>query len=354
MKSRPIHSVLPFALALLVGCSGSQKTDDGEVGVSTAKPHDPTIVDDETSRDDERANADEQDSAEDEPSANVVDEVAVGALVADGLHYVKSRKSFDDTWSDLIGALESNETITITKKFDQKADAVANKRDLGPTRMVVFGNPALGTPLMQENRTVGIDLPRKVLLFGGKKGVLLAWDSPEYLAARHDVADVGTLATMGDALDKLGGDVGSDVVSVTALTGIRKREGLQVTKSDYSFDETYARLKEAIEKNPSLRVAFEVDHAANAKKVGLDLLPTKLIALGFPTAELDMMKSERTAAIDLPHKILVWYERDGDVKVAYTEPSYIVRRHRLNVDEQNVKDQADLLHALVEAASDDD
>lgn len=76
--------------------------------------------------------------------------------------------------------------------------------------------------------------------------------------------------------------------------------GLVTVESTYGFEETYDRLKGAIEKNDQLSIIAEVDHAANAKSVGMDLRPTRLIVFGNPKLGTQLMQSEQSAGIDLP------------------------------------------------------
>lgn len=54
---------------------------------------------------------------------------------------------------------------TIVATVDHAAAARANGFDLRPTTVIIFGNPALGTPLMQGKQTAAIDLPLRVLIW---------------------------------------------------------------------------------------------------------------------------------------------------------------------------------------------
>ena len=57
---------------------------------------------------------------------------------------------------------------------------------LRPTTLVIFGNPAAGTPLMQAAQTAGIDLPLKALVWQGVDGAThLSYNDPAWIAARH-------------------------------------------------------------------------------------------------------------------------------------------------------------------------
>jgi uncharacterized protein (DUF302 family) len=61
--------------------------------------------------------------------------------------------------------------------------------ELPPTTVLIFGNPKLGTPLMQCAPTVAIDLPQKMLIWEDDNGnVSIGYNSPEYLKKRHNIA----------------------------------------------------------------------------------------------------------------------------------------------------------------------
>ncbi len=63
---------------------------------------------------------------------------------------------------------------------------------LGPTEVVIFGNPQAGTPLMQLSQRIGIDLPLKMLVWQDATGeTWLAYDYPTWLATRHGIDSKG-------------------------------------------------------------------------------------------------------------------------------------------------------------------
>jgi hypothetical protein len=88
--------------------------------------------------------------------------------------------------------------------------------ELGPTELMIFGNSKVGTPLMQCNRTTGIDLPQKALIWEDDNGkVWITYNDPQYLAERHDITEAcaETLTKVGKALN----GVASAAADPTAL-----------------------------------------------------------------------------------------------------------------------------------------
>jgi uncharacterized protein (DUF302 family) len=76
----------------------------------------------------------------------------------------------------------------IFARIDFSGDAQKAGLKMNLTRMLIFGNPKAGTPLMIAAPTVAIDFPLKVLVSADKNGrVSVSYNSPEYLMARHNL-----------------------------------------------------------------------------------------------------------------------------------------------------------------------
>lgn len=107
-----------------------------------------------------------------------------------GLIVLESKYSVDSTFARMERALEENDQISIVARLDHSANADRVDLSLRPTRILMFGNPAIGTPLMQSSQTTGIDLPQKILVYEDADGTVhLAYNNPQYLAERHDITD---------------------------------------------------------------------------------------------------------------------------------------------------------------------
>ena len=84
----------------------------------------------------------------------------------------------------------SQKKIQVFADIDHAAGAQKVGLPLRPTRLLIFGNPQAGTPLMQSQQTIGLDLPLRVLVWEDAAGkVWLTYHRPEFLAQRHNVRD---------------------------------------------------------------------------------------------------------------------------------------------------------------------
>ncbi len=109
-------------------------------------------------------------------------------------------------------------------------------------------------------------------------------------------------------------------------------DGIVKKASPYPVAQTLDRL-EAVLKEKGVIVFARIDHAGEAKKVGLDLPPTQLLVFGNPRSGTPLMIANRAVAIDLPMKALAWQDAAGQVWIGFNSADYMQKRHELT-DEQ--------------------
>ena len=116
------------------------------------------------------------------------------AMAADGLTTIASDYGPKETMDRLEAEIKAK-GMTVFARIDHAAGAAQAALSLRPTE-VLFGNAKAGTPLMQSNQTIGIDLPLKALVWQDADGkVWLSYNEPSWLAKRHGLA-AGTQATV--------------------------------------------------------------------------------------------------------------------------------------------------------------
>jgi uncharacterized protein (DUF302 family) len=275
----------------------------------------------------------------------------------EGLVTVATDRSVSAAAEQLKSALRSS-GASVVADIDHAAHAGGDS--LRPTRLLMFGSPQLGTPLMRSVRTAGLDLPQKILIWeGADDSTRVTYNAPSYLTARHEVAGVGSsLNRMGGALADLAEQAAGRVPDTTAFNAdsIAAGGGLAIEISDFGVAETYERLEQAMQSRAGLSIRARLDHAQNAPVAadGDSLPPTRLLVLGNLDAGTPLMRKAPTMGIDLPQKMLVWESDDDNTFVSYNEPAYLARRHQL-ADTTGLDRIAQTLDALVrDATSDED
>jgi uncharacterized protein (DUF302 family) len=119
-----------------------------------------------------------------------------------GIIDTPSNHSVDQTVEKLRGILQAK-GVTLFALVDHSGEAQKVGMKMPPTKLLIFGRPRAGTPLMLAVPSVAIDLPLKILIWQDVQGkVWVSYNSPDYLRERHNmppellqnIAVVGTLA----------------------------------------------------------------------------------------------------------------------------------------------------------------
>jgi uncharacterized protein (DUF302 family) len=119
-----------------------------------------------------------------------------------GIIDTPSNHSVDETVERLKGMLAAK-GVTLFASVDHSGEAEKVGLKMRPTKLLIFGSPKAGTPLMLAAPSIAIDLPLKILIWEDGQGkVWVSYNSPEYLQERHgvppellpNIAGVGTLA----------------------------------------------------------------------------------------------------------------------------------------------------------------
>ena len=121
----------------------------------------------------------------------------------EGIVKIPGRRSVDETVDKLRAILQSK-GVKLFALVDHSGEAERAGLKMPPTKLLIFGNPKGGTPLMLASPSVAIDLPLKILVAEDSQGtVWISHNSAAYLKERHDlpqnlmpnIAVVETLAT---------------------------------------------------------------------------------------------------------------------------------------------------------------
>jgi len=104
-----------------------------------------------------------------------------------GIIDARSQHSVEQTVERLTAALHAK-GVTLFALVDHSGEAAKVGMKMPPTKLLIFGNPKAGTPLMLAAPSVAIDLPLKILVWEDAQGsAWLSYNSPAYLQERHRV-----------------------------------------------------------------------------------------------------------------------------------------------------------------------
>jgi uncharacterized protein (DUF302 family) len=129
------------------------------------------------------------------------DATPVGAQPADGVVHKRSRMQVAETVDKLVEAIRAA-GAKLFVVVDHSGEAEQAGLSLRDTKLLIFGNPAAGTPVMAASPLAALDLPLKVLVWADDDGaVWMSYLDPAWLAARHGLA--APLAAPLSAVDRL-------------------------------------------------------------------------------------------------------------------------------------------------------
>jgi uncharacterized protein (DUF302 family) len=121
----------------------------------------------------------------------------------EGIVKIPSHRSVNEKVDKLKAILQSK-GVTLFALIDHSGEAEKAGLKMPPTKLLIFGNPTAGTPLMLASPSAAVDLPLKILVAEDSLGkVWITYNSAAYLKERHglpqnllpNIAVVGTLAT---------------------------------------------------------------------------------------------------------------------------------------------------------------
>ena len=114
-------------------------------------------------------------------------------------------------------------------------------------------------------------------------------------------------------------------------------------------EQVEARLREALDAH-GLQLFARIDHAAGARKAGIELGPDVLLILGNTRLGTPLMQADPRVGIELPLRMLIWRDDDG-THVGYLDPRELADRYALDGHQQTLERQTAVLTKLAAAAA---
>jgi uncharacterized protein (DUF302 family) len=110
--------------------------------------------------------------------------------------------------------------------------------------------------------------------------------------------------------------------------GVEVAQGVEKVRSPRAFAETVTRF-EALLKERGLTLFAKIDFSGDAEKAGLQMLPTQMLIFGNPRGGTPVMVAAPGSALDLPLKVLISQDAQGQVWLSYNTPQYLAERHAI-------------------------
>jgi len=121
--------------------------------------------------------------------------MATPSIATDGIIDIKSMFGVKETADRLEGIL-ATKGMTIFTRINHSEAAKNVGIELRETELIIFGNPKVGSPLMQCQQNVAIDLPQKALIWKDDQDtVWISYNDPRYLQKRHNIPGCNKIIT---------------------------------------------------------------------------------------------------------------------------------------------------------------
>jgi uncharacterized protein (DUF302 family) len=112
------------------------------------------------------------------------------------------------------------------------------------------------------------------------------------------------------------------------IMGFEVEQGMEKVSSPRAFVETVTRF-EALLKERGLTLFAKIDFNGDAAKAGLQMPPTQMLIFGNPKGGTPVMVAAPSSALDLPLKVLISQDAQGQVWFSYNTPEYLAGRHAI-------------------------
>ncbi len=254
----------------------------------------------------------------------------VGSLVASAARAEQNYGASDVLFEQLVSNVTAVKNLEIIAEIDHSRLAAREGKDMPPSRVLIFSNPALEGALMAIDPRLGLDLPLRILAYQvlPDDESKLLFNDTAYLERRYAVTLPQALkddykATINTAL----AGIPLEDVATLALDGL-EGGGMITIDSHYNFDETLRRLREAVNAQEDTVWFGEVDFDERARAVGITIDPAQLLLFGAPGPGGRAMSTAPSLGLDaFCQKVLILQDANGGVRVIMNDLLALAERH---------------------------
>ncbi|KZY73721.1 hypothetical protein A3758_00270 [Oleiphilus sp. HI0118] len=232
-------------------------------------------------------------------------------------------------------SIARNPDLALVNDIDHSRLAVEAGSSMGPARVVLFSDVQLETAMIRLNPLVALDLPMRVLAYESPDDASskLTYNSFDYISSRYQLADNTTKDVSAHYRDNIKHVLaGTPSSALVQLEDNRMQpDGIVTFDSPYDFDKTLEIIYDAIDAQDDTVRFGAVDFQANAKAIGVDLLPAYLILFGGPAPGGQAMADAPTLGLDaFCQKFLVWTDPQGITHLSFNDLLAIADRQNVH------------------------
>ena len=240
---------------------------------------------------------------------------------------------------DMIGVELERQGVEIVATINHAAAAASVDLELRPTTVIFASHKSFDLSLLRRSQVAALDLPLKFLVFEDEDGkIQLKFNDEGFLVDRHRITQHDWLLHRFDSFLNQFGSLDNGVLRVVSNQSVGD-----------TVDSLFVLLEEQGFRIP---IPGGIDFNEFSAKPDRKLGPTKLIVFGNPNVGTPLMQNDQSIGLDLPQKFLVFEDKDGQVFIAFNDPSFLARKHNLQREADPVLDTRlqNITNALMEIA----
>ncbi len=215
--------------------------------------------------------------------------------------------------------------VTPIASIDHARLAKAEGVEMPASRVLIFSDPEINTPILEETVRAGLDLPFRVLSFDQDGRPQIAYTDPQFLKVRHGLTNASSLrAFQSKMLEVLSG---LDVTPAPT-NGLFADYGVIELRSQLSVPEAVERLRTVVMGQDDTVWFGEIDFASEASQLGVELPDTVLLLFGGPAPGGVAMAGFPAIGLDaFCQKLLVYANEEGGSVVIFNDIAALAELH---------------------------
>ena len=224
--------------------------------------------------------------------------------------------------------LENTGRFHAIAEIDHSRLAAAEGEVMPPARVVIFSDPAVNTAILQLEPMAGLDLPFRVLAYAEGDSPAITFTTADFLERRHGLANGPALQRYQESILDAVSTVPDNAVIGLDTSSISQGDGIAILDSDFDFNQTVDRLRNAILAESDTVWFGEIDYQEEAAARGVDLPKLRLLLWGAPAPGAKAMRKFPRMGLDaFCQKTLVHQPAGEQVQVLFNEMPALAKIH---------------------------
>ena len=234
-------------------------------------------------------------------------------------------QAVDELYDQVVARADAYEVIA---EIDHSRLAAKEGEVMPPARMVIFSDPSVNTPILQQEPLAGLDLPFRVLAYAEGESPAVISTTADYLKRRHGLADGPGLQRYEEEILSIVASLPDEAIVPFDTSSLNKGEGIHTLTSKYGFEQSIDRLKTDILAAGDTIWFGEIDYQAEATGLGVELPKLTLLLFGAPGPGAKAMADIPRMGLDaFCQKVLVFELPDGSVEAYFNEMPVFAELH---------------------------